>query len=450
MKNGRGLVALTMASALVAGSLLLAINYEKIKEKIVNSSFSAPYSSPKKDERGINISETWKNVRVLSGNELRQSRFGDETDKLEKVVLGTYTLPNGTEISLSAKEYKTEVLASQAEVGKNYGQVTSSPFMLQKGKVLIATENLDEVFYGAEGVGAINPQDKSEFAKVWESYIKRTGGESNLIIDENGKVIHTGLNKDLSSKVEDAAFAQVVREQESGKAPSVEDIIKAVGKDGQEDFFTYESALTREEREDSSSQKSEERNYPVTELTDRAYINIDGDLMYKNKNNLDKYFINEEKNPDLTLTGDYPGLQEWMEKEGMQGYELRKYRFENSTWESIGLAIFDYGKDNKKKVFDYQFSPLNDYGFILEDGKFAYFNFSSFGNNPEINKEYLTAIVNYQKENKAKLYFSYEGKNIKISPEEYMKRLSALVKEYSKNDYWKERGKSEITEQLLK
>jgi hypothetical protein len=342
MKNGRGLAALAIASTLVAGSLVLATNYEKIKAKIENFSVSAP-------------------------------------------------------VAVSVKDQKFEP--------------------------------------------GVNEQEAQNTNGYW------------------------------AKEMEDRKFEQVIKEQEAQRTPG--ELMSTMPKNGQEDFFDYDSGeptanndypitgnsddwmndIRQNTLEGKTTNPQETGSYEITKktgLTDKEFIDIDGNLRYKNKDNLAKYFINEEKNPDLSLAGAYPGLQEWMEQEGMHGYELRKYRFEDSSWESMGLVIFDYGKDNKKKVFDYFFSPLKDYGFILEDGKFAYFSISSAGNNPEVNKEYLTTIVNYQKEHKAKLYFSSAGKKIKISPEEYMGRLDSLVKEYSKNDYWKERGESEITEQLLK
>jgi hypothetical protein len=258
MKNGKGLAAIVLSSALVGA---LNFSCQKI-EYLEREKSGLNLNSISSQNKGQNSLEQyffqngelksataylgkirWENnefesFKISKGDALKEAGFGDEVNNLEQAGRAVYSLPNGTKVLLMVKEYKSEELASQAEVSQNYGQVVGSPFMVQKGKFLISTENIDEIIYGAEG--AIDSEDKKEFAKIWKEYINRTGGEPNLTIDSKGELNHTGLNKDLASKVEDAAFAQIVREQEAQNNPEYwEKVISEMPKDGQEDFFDY-------------------------------------------------------------------------------------------------------------------------------------------------------------------------------------------------------------------
>jgi hypothetical protein len=265
MKNGKGLAAIVLSSALVAGALSFGCqkgDYQKREKNVLNLN---NISSQNKGQSGLEQyffqneelksakaylgkvrwgDNEFESFKISKGDALKEAGFGDEVNNLEQAGRAVYSLPNGTKVLLTVKEYKSEDLATQVEISKNYGQVTSSPFMIQKGKFLISTENIDEILYN--GIGAIDSRDKKEFAKIWKDYINRTGGEPNITIGSEGELNYTGLNKDLASKVEDAEFAQAVKEYESLNPASVRDIIKDFEKDGQEDFFDY---LTPEENE---------------------------------------------------------------------------------------------------------------------------------------------------------------------------------------------------------
>jgi hypothetical protein len=247
---GKNLASL-LALATVAGSIILGgILYQNYQKGRLARETITGIVAPKKEviteaskERGLEdyffqgeeldsltplkgkISDgeaEFENLRIYGEDNLKEAGFEGEADNLERAGRAVYNLPNGTKVLLTVKEYKSEDLAAQAEISKNYGQVTDSPFMVQKGKFLVSTENISEVLY--EGEGAINSKDKKEFAKIWGDYVKRTGGEPNLTISNEGEVIHTGLNKDLASKVRDSAM---------------EDLISSMPPNGQEDFFDY-------------------------------------------------------------------------------------------------------------------------------------------------------------------------------------------------------------------
>ncbi len=165
---------------------------------------------------------------------------------------------------------------------------------------------------------------------------------------------------------------------------------------------------------------------------------------------IEDYFLNKKELEDVTIEVETEGLEPWMENEGIIQYEYKDYHFKlKNGWDSFQVILYTYSEDKDKKVYEYNFSPFKQYGFILDNNKFAYFLFSGSNHIPTT-QTYLKIITSYQKRHNAKLYFGWEKQNIKISSEEYMRRLNNFLKNYAEITEWQTKTEEEHKEELLK
>jgi len=149
------------------------------------------------------------------------------------------------------------------------------------------------------------------------------------------------------------------------------------------------------------------------------------------------------------------------ETKGIIQYKYKEYRFNlkyrdgfrRKSWNGFQLSIYTYSDEGEKKFYDdfiwkYYFSPFGNYGFILDNNKFALFTFAGSNYIPHV-QTYLDIIVSYQKRHDASLFFGERTKDIKINSKEYMRRLNEFVKDYAEISAWRNKPKKILERKLL-
>jgi hypothetical protein len=373
----------------------------------------------------------FQNLKIYTKGSLKEGGFGEEAEKvLQGAGQAEYFFPDGKLLHLVVFDFNSKELAEEMALRLTTGEHNTSPkFTFLNNNILSYISQPDIPSFQSEGM--MSEADKPLLAQIINNYAKRTGLTSEFAINDNQTIsrINSNLNKNSDNYNPTSTSSEISNIQENG------------GIVDEENDFTIPTIQKVEEKTEPA--QTVKPTYPQ----DNSSKGI----------GLEKFFLNQKERENLILEEESNELHPWMKEEGINQYGIRYYHFkiknsfgeEVRSWQSMQLAVFDYAKEKKDKTYEYNFAPLRDYGFILNEGKFAFFNLTELEDNPQVIKEFLTTITNYQKKNNARLYFSFAGKDMKISPEEYMKRLNVLVRDYSKKNCWDSTNVSKITERLF-